>query len=158
MCSGFVRGSGKKIEICISPSLPERLVSLGLSHVIGFLRFSKHASATFEYVPFHVFLGIPLAPLELCIDVCALARESRLIEPSKSGDIISDQHRHEEAVDAVMRQFGQNESSMAPRNGFFFDGKKLQISDTASSDIISVLLKIPSSSPRTEAVNLHHVI
>lgn len=149
---GFVHGSGKSVEISVSSNLSDRLADMGLSHAIGFLRFSKNCSAKFEYVPFQVFLGIPLEPLELCNAVCALARELHLIDPAKAEDIIVDQQRHTNIVDTVMKQFIRNAMGMAPTTGFIFDGHKLCTNDSKPLERKTSQSEKPNSQPKAQAI------
>ena len=115
----------------------ELLPGLGLTHAVGFLRFSPNVSPTREYVPYHVFLGVPLKPLPLCRAVCSQALEQKFLDPTKASLITADQQRHVDAVQATLHKFSKKGPGLVPLNGFIFDGKKLKPNDAIAPDILA---------------------
>ena len=109
---------------------------LGLTHVTGFMRFSPNCTPSHEYVPFHVFLGVPLTPLALCNAVCASTREQKLFDVDNVGSVIEDKERHVQIVTHILKKFGHEGRGLAPQNGFLFDGNKLRSDDYATSDLL----------------------
>lgn len=118
------------MHIPVESSLCSSVETMGLTHAIGYITFSKNMTSDLQFIPFRVHLGLPLSPLESCKAVCLLTKKRSILDSSHSSEVLVDVKTRMDQVSSVLERFGKGcEIEVSPSVNLYFDGRQLRPSN-----------------------------